>query len=166
MITTQLAGSTMTGVLKFNNIVANKVISLYDAATPNNFQFVGIGANNGLVLNTFASGDAFQFRVGATTTSSIELMRLTGTGNLGIGTTDTSVNILQVGKGGRLKIGNGAGLVMSTLDVVAYAGEKYGVKPANFLDIGGGDTVAKAISDELGTDVKVLARVSSLRASS
>jgi succinyl-CoA synthetase beta subunit len=36
-------------------------------------------------------------------------------------------------------IGNGAGLVMSTLDVVAYAGEKYGgVTPANFLDIGGG----------------------------
>ncbi|WP_431813316.1 ADP-forming succinate--CoA ligase subunit beta [Kocuria sp. cx-455] len=36
-------------------------------------------------------------------------------------------------------IGNGAGLVMSTLDVVAYAGEKRGnVKPANFLDIGGG----------------------------
>jgi succinyl-CoA synthetase beta subunit len=41
-------------------------------------------------------------------------------------------------------IGNGAGLVMSTLDVVAYAGEAFsdghggGVKPANFLDIGGG----------------------------
>ncbi len=36
-------------------------------------------------------------------------------------------------------IGNGAGLVMSTLDVVAYAGETHGgVKPANFLDIGGG----------------------------
>ena len=36
-------------------------------------------------------------------------------------------------------IGNGAGLVMSTLDVVAYAGAKHGgVKPANFLDIGGG----------------------------
>jgi succinyl-CoA synthetase beta subunit len=35
-------------------------------------------------------------------------------------------------------IGNGAGLVMSTLDVVAYAGEKFGVRPANFLDIGGG----------------------------
>ena len=36
-------------------------------------------------------------------------------------------------------IGNGAGLVMSTLDVVAYAGEQHGgVKPANFLDIGGG----------------------------
>jgi succinyl-CoA synthetase beta subunit len=36
-------------------------------------------------------------------------------------------------------IGNGAGLVMSTLDVVAYAGEEFGgAKPANFLDIGGG----------------------------
>jgi succinyl-CoA synthetase beta subunit len=36
-------------------------------------------------------------------------------------------------------IGNGAGLVMSTLDVVAYAGEEFGgVQPANFLDIGGG----------------------------
>jgi succinyl-CoA synthetase beta subunit len=36
-------------------------------------------------------------------------------------------------------IGNGAGLVMSTLDVVAYAGEEFGgKKPANFLDIGGG----------------------------
>jgi succinyl-CoA synthetase beta subunit len=36
-------------------------------------------------------------------------------------------------------IGNGAGLVMSTLDVVAYAGQQFGgIKPANFLDIGGG----------------------------
>jgi succinyl-CoA synthetase beta subunit len=36
-------------------------------------------------------------------------------------------------------IGNGAGLVMSTLDVVAYAGEPFGgIRPANFLDIGGG----------------------------
>jgi len=36
-------------------------------------------------------------------------------------------------------IGNGAGLVMSTLDVVAYAGESFGgIRPANFLDIGGG----------------------------
>jgi succinyl-CoA synthetase beta subunit len=46
-------------------------------------------------------------------------------------------------------IGNGAGLVMSTLDVVAYAGEKHGgVKPANFLDIGGGAS-AKVMSDGL-----------------
>ncbi|MBO3735162.1 MULTISPECIES: ADP-forming succinate--CoA ligase subunit beta [Glycomyces] len=40
-------------------------------------------------------------------------------------------------------IGNGAGLVMSTLDVVSYAGENHGgVKPANFLDIGGGASAA------------------------
>ena len=55
-------------------------------------------------------------------------------------------------------IGNGAGLVMSTLDVVAYAGEKYGVKPANFLDIGGGasaEVMADGLSIILGdSDVR------------
>ena len=55
-------------------------------------------------------------------------------------------------------IGNGAGLVMSTLDVVAYAGEKYGVKPANFLEIGGGasaEVMANGLSIILGDkDVK------------
>jgi len=46
-------------------------------------------------------------------------------------------------------IGNGAGLVMSTLDVVAQAGEKHGgVKPANFLDIGGGAS-AEVMADGL-----------------
>jgi succinyl-CoA synthetase beta subunit len=45
-------------------------------------------------------------------------------------------------------IGNGAGLVMSTLDVVAYAGEELGVKPANFLDIGGGAS-AQVMADGL-----------------
>lgn len=46
-------------------------------------------------------------------------------------------------------IGNGAGLVMSTLDVVAYAGENFGgVKPANFLDIGGGAS-AQVMADGL-----------------
>lgn len=51
-------------------------------------------------------------------------------------------------------IGNGAGLVMSTLDVVAYAGENHkGVKPANFLDIGGGasaEVMANGLSVILG----------------
>jgi succinyl-CoA synthetase beta subunit len=55
-------------------------------------------------------------------------------------------------------IGNGAGLVMSTLDVVAYAGEKQGVKPANFLDIGGGasaEVMANGLEIILGDpDVK------------
>ena len=58
-------------------------------------------------------------------------------------------------------IGNGAGLVMSTLDVVAYAGEKYGVKPANFLDIGGGasaEVMANGLDVILG-DEAVRSRV-------
>ncbi|WP_300343626.1 ADP-forming succinate--CoA ligase subunit beta [Nesterenkonia sp.] len=53
-------------------------------------------------------------------------------------------------------IGNGAGLVMSTLDVVAYAGEAHnGVKPANFLDIGGGasaEVMANGLDVILGDD--------------
>lgn len=53
-------------------------------------------------------------------------------------------------------IGNGAGLVMSTLDVVAYAGENHGgVKPANFLDIGGGasaEVMAAGLDVILGDD--------------
>lgn len=50
-------------------------------------------------------------------------------------------------------IGNGAGLVMSTLDVVALAGKPWGVKPANFLDIGGGasaDVMAAGLDVILG----------------
>ncbi|MFF0344831.1 ADP-forming succinate--CoA ligase subunit beta [Kribbella sp. NPDC004875] len=46
-------------------------------------------------------------------------------------------------------IGNGAGLVMSTLDVVAYAGTSDGVRPANFLDIGGGAS-AEVMANGLG----------------
>lgn len=58
-------------------------------------------------------------------------------------------------------IGNGAGLVMSTLDVVAYAGEEFGgVKPANFLDIGGGasaQVMANGLDIVLGDpDVKAV----------
>lgn len=52
-------------------------------------------------------------------------------------------------------IGNGAGLVMSTLDVVALAGEEYDVKPANFLDIGGGasaEVMAKGLNVILADD--------------
>jgi succinyl-CoA synthetase beta subunit len=58
-------------------------------------------------------------------------------------------------------IGNGAGLVMSTLDVVAYAGERHGgVRPANFLDIGGGasaDVMANGLDIVLSDpDVRVV----------
>ena len=58
-------------------------------------------------------------------------------------------------------IGNGAGLVMSTLDVVAYAGEEFGgVAPANFLDIGGGasaEVMANGLEIVLGdADVRAV----------
>lgn len=48
-------------------------------------------------------------------------------------------------------IGNGAGLVMSSLDAVSGAGENLGsnVKPANFLDIGGGAS-AEVMAASLG----------------
>ncbi|UCM89951.1 ADP-forming succinate--CoA ligase subunit beta [Streptomyces marincola] len=52
---------------------------------------------------------------------------------------ERGLNYVKLDGGSVGIIGNGAGLVMSTLDVVAYAGEAHGgVKPANFLDIGGG----------------------------
>jgi succinyl-CoA synthetase beta subunit len=58
-------------------------------------------------------------------------------------------------------IGNGAGLVMSTLDVVAYAGEKHGnVKPANFLDIGGGAS-AEVMANGLDVILNPRSRASS-----
>jgi succinyl-CoA synthetase beta subunit len=51
-------------------------------------------------------------------------------------------------------IGNGAGLMMATLDVVTYAGEPFGgMRPANFLDIGGGasaEVMANGLSIILG----------------
>lgn len=56
---------------------------------------------------------------------------------------EKDLNYVKLPGGSVGVIGNGAGLVMSTLDVVAYAGESHGrVKPANFLDIGGGASAA------------------------
>ncbi len=60
-----------------------------------------------------------------------------------------NLNYVKLDDGSVGIIGNGAGLVMSTLDVVAYAGEEFGgVKPANFLDIGGGAS-AQVMADGL-----------------
>jgi succinyl-CoA synthetase beta subunit len=57
---------------------------------------------------------------------------------------EKDLNYVKLAGGSVGVIGNGAGLVMSTLDVVAYAGEGLdgGVRPANFLDIGGGANAA------------------------
>ena len=72
---------------------------------------------------------------------------------------EKGLNYVKLDNGQVGVIGNGAGLVMSTLDVVAYAGEKFGgMRPANFLDIGGGasaQVMADGLSIILGdSDVK------------
>ncbi len=72
---------------------------------------------------------------------------------------EKDLNYVKLDNGQVGIIGNGAGLVMSTLDVVAYAGEKFGgMRPANFLDIGGGasaEVMANGLSIILGDpDVK------------
>ena len=72
---------------------------------------------------------------------------------------EKGLNYVKLDNGQVGIIGNGAGLVMSTLDVVAYAGEKFGgMRPANFLDIGGGasaQVMANGLSIILGDpDVK------------
>ena len=82
-----------------------KVLSLWDNATPNNFQFVGFGNNGGLCFNTNISTDAFQFRVGSNTTSAKELMRISGTGYVGINTTDPKCHLQVNGIG---SINNGS----------------------------------------------------------
>ena len=79
--------------LSFGTTVSNRIISLYDSG--NDYQFVGLGANNGLCLNIYNNTDAFQFRAGSSTTTANELMRITGTGNVGIGITNPS-NTLDV----------------------------------------------------------------------
>ena len=82
--------------LSLGSSIGFKVLSLWDNGQTNNFQFVGFGNNGGLCFNTNTNTDAFQFRVGVNSTSATELMRLSGTGNLSIGTTDTATFKLNV----------------------------------------------------------------------
>ena len=88
-------GTTIpTCLLTVGGNVANyKLISLYDNALLNNFQFVGLGASNGLCFNNFGTSDYFQFRVGANATSANELMRISGNGNVGIGTNNSNCRL-------------------------------------------------------------------------
>ena len=77
------------------------------------------------------------------------LVDLASTNALEEAAKEKGLNYVKLDNGQVGIIGNGAGLVMSTLDVVAYAGEKFGgVRPANFLDIGGGAS-AQVMADGL-----------------
>ena len=78
-----------------------KVLSFYDLG--NNFQYTGFGATSGLIHNIPSTVDAFQFRVGTSTTAANEVMRITGTGNVGIGTTNP-LSTLHINAGSILKV--------------------------------------------------------------
>ena len=78
-----------------------KVISLYDLG--NNFQYTGFGATSGLIHNIPSTTDAFQFRVGTSSTTANELMRITGGGSVGIGT-NNPLSKLHINAGTTLKV--------------------------------------------------------------
>ena len=132
--------------LSLGTATGYKVLSLWDNATPNNFQFVGFGNNGGLCLNTNTTTDAFQFRVGATTTTANELMRLSGTGNLSLGTTNTSSYKM------RIRGANPTFLRIETdfSDAGQVSGIEFGIP--NFTNAG----TAKITSTTYGNDVNDL----------
>ena len=116
--------NTMTSGLNFNNLAQNKVISFYDAATPNNFQYVGLGASSGLVLSCFGTGDTFKFNFGLTTTTLKQVMTIDGggsiscTGNIKMGTANSYPDF-QLGStnGNNLGIATGAGAFSTSAGV-------------------------------------------------
>jgi succinyl-CoA synthetase beta subunit len=72
---------------------------------------------------------------------------------------ERGVNFVKLEGGDIGTLANGAGLAMSTLDVVAAAGERTGHRPANFLDVGGG-----ADAEAIATAMEVLLSDSNVRA--
>jgi hypothetical protein len=127
-------GTNPTVPLTLGNFTGNKIISLYDNGLTNNFQFIGLGANNGLCLNTFSTTDAFQFRVGTSTTAANELMRINGNGSVCIGTTSaTSANT-------KLTIsGSSSGYSQPLVNITQNAGwdGNYALQVTGYTNLGG-----------------------------
>ena len=90
-----------TSTLHINAGAILKVISLYDLG--NNYQYTGFGATSGLIHNIPSTSDAFQFRVGTSSTAANEVMRITGGGNIGIGTNNPTSK-LHINTGPILKV--------------------------------------------------------------
>ena len=124
-----------TCLLTLGSSASYKVLSLWDNPTPNNFQFVGFGNNSGLCFNTNTSSDAFQFRVGASTTTANELMRINGNGSVCIGTaTATSTNT-------KLTIsGSSSGYSQPLVNITQTSGSwdgNYALQVTGYTNLGG-----------------------------
>jgi hypothetical protein len=99
-----IGNSAPNAPLQFGNGLVNRKIVLFETAN-NDHQFLGFGINNGLLRYQVAnSGDSHVFFAGASTTTSTELMRITGTGNVGIG---TNVPGAKLEVAGQVKISGG-----------------------------------------------------------
>ena len=77
-------GTSQICPLTITNLISNKIICMYDIAN-NNYQFTGFGTNSGLNLNIPSTTDNFRFLAGTSTTSSSEVVRISGNG-------DTTIN--------------------------------------------------------------------------
>ncbi|MBL0153432.1 MAG: hypothetical protein IPP93_08090 [Chitinophagaceae bacterium] len=87
--------SSPTAQLQLANIISNRKIVLYDANN-NDHQFSGLGINNDAVrYQTASTTTDHAFYAGASTTSSVELMRIKGTGRVGIGTSNPTPGLTR-----------------------------------------------------------------------
>ena len=161
----------LNGVLTFNNITGNRVISLFDATpTANNSQYVGIGANSGLVLSCSGTSDSFKFNVGTGTSSIDTVMSISGLGKtilkgvLNInGGTPFAINN-QTFNNGSLIIGdtllnygggnnwttNTAGLMMECLDNTEIAVHDNGNRLSSLMYYEGGGVNKITIGRNMG----------------
>jgi hypothetical protein len=128
--------NTMTGPIITNSIIGGNLITLNTTSTnststisfKNNlpiFGYLGLGcsANTNYASNLFLE-TTYDIMINSGGYSTTPKMLIKSNGNIGIGTTDTGENILQIGNGGRLKIGNGNGInsftMIGTQDNDAY----------------------------------------------
>lgn len=108
---TIVPGASPTPGIKLSNVIANRRIVLWEGAN-NDHQFYGLGINGGILrYQVSATSDNHVFYAGANTTTSNELMRITGTGTVGIGTNAPATTLDVRGSSAAITVGtaNGTG---------------------------------------------------------
>ncbi len=89
--------STPNAPLQFANALASRKIVLYENGN-NDHQFLGLGINTAVLrYQVSETTDKHVFYAGTSSTTSNELMRITGTGFVGIGTSSPTTNLHVVG---------------------------------------------------------------------